>query len=372
MERVSTYSPGPELADPQYADGLRMAVAGALDQAIAAIAFDEERTPPVPASVLQQARLAARSGVGVDTILRRYLAGYTLLGDLVVEENRGDALLRGVELQRVTQAAATVLERLIAAVTQEHRQETDAQSTSADQRLAERVRRLLAGDLVDTSPLGYEFDAWHIGARLSAADAGDDIRRLAAALDRQALVVSDGGEGAWAWLGGRRRIESAEVAERMERSLSAGLSVAIGEPAHGLGGWRLSHRQASAALPIALRRTDPVVRYAEVPLLASMLRDDLLVTSLRELYLAPLAEGRDGGGAARETLRAYFAADRNISSAAAAIGVNRRTVANRLQTIEAKLGCSLRTAAPRIEAALRLEELEPGSSRDGGLADRDT
>ena len=35
--------------------------------------------PPPPAALLAQARLAARSGVGLDTVLRRYFAGHTLL-----------------------------------------------------------------------------------------------------------------------------------------------------------------------------------------------------------------------------------------------------------------------------------------------------
>lgn len=341
-----------------------MAVGAALNQAMAAIELGEERVPPVPVAVLHQARLAARSGVGVDAVLSRYIAGHTLLANLLVEEGQSGARLRGAELQRILQTAALVLERLITAVTQEHRRETDAESLATDRRLAERVRRLLAGELIDTSQLGYEFDAWHVGVVLSGSDSLSAIRDLAASLDRQPLALSGEADIAWVWLGGRRRIESAGVAERIEEFASSGLSIAIGEPAHGMAGWRLTHRQAGAALSIAMRRAESIVRYREVPLLASMLKDDLLITSLRELYLAPLAEARDGGKAARDTLRAYFAADRNISSAAAAIGVNRRTVANRLQAIEAKLTCSLRTAAPPIEAALRLHDLELGRVED--------
>ena len=108
----------------------------------------------------------------------------------------------------------------------------------------------------------------------------------------------------------------------------------IGEPGEGLSGWRLSHRQAKAALQVAERRGQAVLRYADVALLASVLRDDLLVTSLRQLYLEPLERARDGGKAARETLRAYFAAERNVSSTAAVLGVDRRTVTNRMRAIE--------------------------------------
>ena len=129
--------------------------------------------------------------------------------------------------------------------------------------------------------------------------------------------------------------------------LPAKVSLAAGEAAQGIAGWRLSHRQAMAALPIALREPGSIVCYSEVALLASMLQDDLLATSLHERYLVPLNAGRDGGEVARETLRAYFAANRNASSAAAALGVNRRTVTNRLQAIEERSASRLTPLQPR-------------------------
>ena len=87
------------------------------------------------------------------------------------------------------------------------------------------------------------------------------------------------------------------------------------------------------------------------------LQDDLLATSLHQLYLEPLEGERDGGKVARETLRAYFAAERNVSSAAAALGVNRNTVTSRLRAIEATVGRSLAFCGSELEAALRLAEL---------------
>jgi DNA-binding PucR family transcriptional regulator len=94
------------------------------------------------------------------------------------------------------------------------------------------------------------------------------------------------------------------------------------------------------------------VRYADVAMLAATLQNDVLATSLRELYLVPLERERDGGKTLRQTLRAYFVANRNISSAAVALGVTRRTVANRLHVIEARLDRSLHSDAAQIEAAL--------------------
>ncbi len=136
------------------------------------------------------------------------------------------------------------------------------------------------------------------------------------------------------------------------------LALALGEGAEGLTGWRLTHRQALAAHPIAVRGPGAPVRYADVALLAATLQDDLLATSLHKLYLEPLEAERDGGAALRDTLRAYFAAGRNVTSAAVALEVNRRTVRNRLRGAESRIGRSLDECAAELQMALGLEELE--------------
>lgn len=70
-----------------------------------------------------------------------------------------------------------------------------------------------------------------------------------------------------------------------------------------------------------------MVRYGDVAVLASTFRDNLLVDSLRTLYIETLRTGRDGGGERLcRTLGAYFAADRNAASAAAALGISRQAV----------------------------------------------
>jgi DNA-binding PucR family transcriptional regulator len=74
-------------------------------------------------------------------------------------------------------------------------------------------------------------------------------------------------------------------------------------------------------------------------------------------HLAPLAAERDGGEALRNTLRAYFAAARNVSSTAAALGVSRKTINNRIHTIESHVGRPISTCAAELEIALCLDQL---------------
>jgi DNA-binding PucR family transcriptional regulator len=181
------------------------------------------------------------------------------------------------------------------------------------------------------------------------------VRRLADDVDRRLLLVEPREQIVWAWLGGRRRLDHDEFLQRAASDVPPHLAIAVGEPALGRAGWRLSHRQAAVISSYSRRELGKVTRYADVGLLAAVSKDQVLVESLNQLYLSPLASGRDGGAALRDTLRAYFSAGRNISSAAAALAVNRDTVSNRLRTVEQRLGRSLEDIAAELDIALRLE-----------------
>jgi hypothetical protein len=347
--------------DPTYLQGLRSAIAAAVDYGLEVIERGEERALSPPPVLLAQARLAARYGVGLDTVLRRYCAGYVLLFDFLIEEAERSGL-RGTTLQRLLRTQAA-LDRLLAAVSEEYAREERERPGTTEQRRVERVERLLAGELLDTSELAYEFEANHIALLAAGPGAANALRKLATALDCRLLTACRGEETLWAWLGARRAPDPEELGRHARALWPEGATLAIGEPAQGLPGWRLSHRQAKAALPIALRGPDFFVRYADVALLASVLQDDLFATSLRQIYLEPLERERDGGEVARETLRAYFAAGRNVSSAAAALAINRNTVASRLRAVEATIGRPLGSCGPELETALRLGDLDdPGVS----------
>jgi DNA-binding PucR family transcriptional regulator len=87
------------------------------------------------------------------------------------------------------------------------------------------------------------------------------------------------------------------------------------------------------------------------------MRDEVLASSLRTIYLDPLAEERDGGAALRETLTAYFAAHHHVSATAASLGIARQTVSNRLRTIEERIGRSIDAHAAEMKIALGLATL---------------
>jgi hypothetical protein len=252
---------------------------------------------------------------------------------------------------------ATSFERLLEAVSEEHGREVKAWPSSTADRRRDIVKALLAGELVDHSELEYDLEGHHLALMAKGEGAPEVMGALAERLDRRLLAVCREEEPVWAcWLGGRHPVESGIAIRALESIPLERVFVTIGEPGEGLAGWRLSHRQAKAALPIAERRAEASLRYADVILSVSILRDDLVAASLRQLYLDPLEATRDGGSVARETLRAYFAAERNVSSTAAALGVNRRTVTNRIRAIEDLYGRPLGEFATELEIALRLAD----------------
>ena len=344
-------------ADPQYLDGLRSAVRAAVDYGFAAIEDCSDRVAPIPAVLLVQARLAARNRISLDTVVRRYHGGNTLFTEMLIEEAEECELPRD-ELRRLFRLVAASFDRLLAAVSDEYRREGEVQAVSGERRRVAFVERLLAGELLGSGELNYELGHHHLGLVAAGAGGAEALRKLGERLDRRLLLVEPDEETAWAWLGGQRRLDSGELDILASVKWPEHVALGCGEPGHGLGGWRLTHRQAAAALPVALRATEGLVRYADVALLAAVLQDDLLATSLRDLYLVPLSEERNEGAIAKETLRAYFAAAGNASSAAAALGVSRRTVASRLAAIEERLGRPVEAASAELETALRLEEIE--------------
>jgi len=353
--RIYAISDPHEVADPAYVEGLDAALAAAVDHRLTVLELGERQAPAVPAILLAQARLDARDGVSLDTVLRRYFAGNALFGDFLVEEAARAEVPSSV-LRGLLATQATLGDRLLAAVSAEHEREARNRPSNASERRRRCVQGLLAGELVDHAELGYDLDAHHLALMAKGEGVPVAMRVLAVKLDRRLLAVCHEEEPIWAcWLGGSRPLEAEQALRALNEDPPERMIVTVGEPGEGLSGWRLSHRQAKAALPIAERRGQAIVHYADVALLAAVLHDDLAATSLRQLYLEPLERARDDGRAGKETLRAYFAAERNVSSTAAALGVDRRTVSNRIRAIEDLFGRPLKDFATDLETALRLD-----------------
>lgn len=358
LTRVYAIADPSEARDPQYVEGLRAAVSSALRYALAGIERGDPRPGAVPAELFTQARHAAGSKVSLDTVLRRYMAGHALLTDFTFKAAEEANLLGHSELRRLLGVQAALLDHLVAEISEEYRREVSLPARSVERARAERVRRILDGEPLDPIGLNYELGGWHIGAVAEGPGAEEGLRELARATDLRILNVRPGRGALWVWLGGSRRVETDAVLAKLAADRPEGASVALGEPGEGIEGWRLTHRQALAALPVARRSGQALVGYAGVVLLASILGDELLAASLRRLYLAPLSDDSARDADLCRTLAAYFASECNVSSTAASLAVDRKTVTRRLRAAERRLGRTLSDCAPELQIALRLQELE--------------
>lgn len=354
LTRACSIADPAEVSDPIYREGLANSIAVALDYALEAIEIGEERAPPPPPALLAQARMAARSRVALDVVLRRYLAGYTLLGEFLNRESQRAGL--PPDAGQVRHGVAAVLDRLLAAVSEEYSREQQSRVDSVGRRRAERVDRLLAGEPISTSMLGYDLEGHHTALVVVECDTTEKIRGLARSLGCRLLLARRDEVTVWAWLGDSGPVDPGNIVDYLTRCSRRECMIAVGEPGENVDGWRLSHRQAAAALPIAQRQHKPIVRYADVPLLAAALKDDLLAASLRKLYIDPLGRGQKGQ-LAKEALHAYFDAGRNVSKAAAKLGANRNTLGSRLRVIEERVGRRLDSCAAEFATALGVDRL---------------
>ncbi len=346
------------VVDAHYAEGQRAAVVAILDYALTGIEHGDERATLIPSAAVAQVHRAARSGVTVEIVVRRYMAAHAELGDFVIQEaGRSGLLTKGTALRRVQQTQASLLDRLIAIVSDEHAREIERLHRSPEQHLAERVRRLLAGELVDASELGYELDGWHAGLIASGPGAGQTVRSLSASLGCKVLSVPQDERSVWGWLGGSRETVDCAIGRLVSARWPTGVSLALGEPAGGLMGWRVAHQQAQDALLVSLHRPQALTRYCDVALLAPWLRDEVRARAFINTYLSALDNHRCPGSVLRKTLQEYFAAGRNATKAGRNLNVSRRTMRNRMVLIEESLPSLLESNQAELELALRLDEL---------------
>jgi hypothetical protein len=354
LTRLYGISAAPERSDLDYAEGLRAATSAALAYLLGGVDSDDVYSAQPPPAVLVQARVAASYRVGLDTVMRRCFAGYHLFGDFLLQELEYSKGAEPDLPRRLLRGQAVLFERMLSAVAEEYSREMTNGSALREQRRTQLVEGLLAGELPDAFALGYDLEGHHLAIVAKGPRAADLLAELARRLDRRLLLVPRGQGLLWAWMGGRHSLNLDALLSRPPIPFPPQTSLAFGEPGQGIGAWRLSHRQAAAALPVALRGLTPVVRFADVALLAGALRDDALATFLRKTYLEPLEAEKDGGEEARETLYAYLEADRNISSAAIRLGIDRHTMRTRLHSIEARLARTVNSCEGELKTALNL------------------
>jgi DNA-binding PucR family transcriptional regulator len=217
--------------------------------------------------------------------------------------------------------------------------------------------------------LGYPLLQRHLGAVLwveSPASASDDplerLERVAAALavaagSRHApQFVPCDETSAWAWLAImpgavlRRDEPQTVIAER-----ELPVSVALGELASGIDGFRRTHQQALRAQSVALAAGPhhvPVTYFVDVAPVAMMCAD---IESTREWVretLGALAIDSERNTRLRETARVFLQTGGSYTSTADQLFLHQNTTQYRVQKAEELRGRPLREGRLDVELAL--------------------
>jgi PucR-like helix-turn-helix protein/diguanylate cyclase with GGDEF domain len=303
------------------------------------------------------ARETARTGSSLDLMLTGYRCGNAVQWEAwfeLVERQITQPERRRALLQKGSRFFFDYADRLSRFVTEEYSRERERAVRGYEQRRVQAVREVLDGGAADRRRLDYELEGSQLAVVGFGEAAGEAIGDLARTLDRRLLLVAVSEEACWAWLGADRALD-----ERGIRALTAfrpppGARIALGSEAWGVEGFRQSHVQALKAARAPFAGDRPLTRYDDIALEAMAAESEtearaFIARELRGLHGADARSRR-----LRETLRAYFAANQNATSAAAALGVHEHTVARRLQAVEERIGRPVASRRAELETALRL------------------
>jgi hypothetical protein len=354
---------------PELRDAERASIYGNIRAVLGALAGDRAQ-PDAPAEAMEEARLTARAGVPLESLLHTYRVGHAVIWERsldIAEELAPDPRSRHAVLKIGSRWLFSYVDSIAAHITKEYTRERDRIMRSSIERRVQLVRDVLDGASIDAGELGYDLDAEHLALVVQGSHAEAWIDELAGRLHRRPLTIAVSDQVVWAWLGGRRELG------REGRRLLAGVSVAentcaaLGEPRWGAEGFRRSHAEALAAHQVGQRLHAPITRYDDVALEAALLTDEGVVRRFVDHELGPLAEDDERAAKLRTTLDAYLRTGQNASAAAALLNVNDRTVAYRIRAIEDLLGRSVAARGAELATALRLRRLRlnaRGGDRD--------
>jgi sugar diacid utilization regulator len=133
--------------------------------------------------------------------------------------------------------------------------------------------------------------------------------------------------------------------------------VAFGESAAGIAGFAASHQQALEARTIAAATGQRAVRFADLRLLAAVLRDQELAKGFIERELRELDHPNERMYELRATLRAYLEHSQSISATAALRRRDRKTIVRQLRSAERLIHHRVSDRSDELLMALRIGDI---------------
>jgi len=371
IPHAAIFAAFPELADPDIRPSLEASTRSHWKNFLAAVNHDAAEVRPGP-QVVDFARTLARRGVDLPTMLSMYRVGQRAMWNFTAEvlqteitdpETRWSVLLHFWSLS--THWLDGTIEKLVPAFLDEHEQ----WQRGEDARRADVVNAIIAGKQVDTesavATIDYPLDHHHTAFIFQTSfelPSYEAPRVLDAAVEKickwigggTPLVISTGAHSAWLWVAQLSPLVGGPPLE-----LPPGVRAAVGMCHPGSSGFRLSHLEARAALAVAERYGDPVVRYADVEL--ACLAGGVVAEDVREEFvrreLGGLSADDDATQRLRETLRVYLQQGCDATITGERVHLHPNGVRYRVKQAEEKVGHGVNHRRAHLELALEISRL---------------
>ena len=330
-----------------------------------------------PAAALEHARRLAQHGVPVKTVVRAYRLGQRRMTELVFAELQTIDMTEQLRIVVVEEITATlfsyvdwVSEQVVAAYEEEREQWLATHNSIRVLRVKEVLGARTPID-VDAASEAIRYPLrWHHLALVMWYPTEVDadglarlqglVRELGAATDASGapLFIPTDRTSGWAWL--PYRSAPADAVESVRRFLlqrTDAPNVAIGTPAAGVEGFRLSHQWAHAAAPLWQRRiviARRLCRATDPGLTAAALLGGNIEHARAWVHevLGGLAADTANDARLRETLRIFLGCGSSYKAAAQELAVHPSTVKYRIRCAVTRRG--RRIGGDRLDVELAL------------------
>ncbi len=332
-----------------------------------------------PTAALEHARRLAQRGTDVDELVRAYRLGHHGVLKWILDEVRAAHLeteLGWRVFEEIAASSFTYIDRVSHQVVTAYQAERDRWLANRNQIRALRVREVLDGGDLDvdetTDLIQYPLHRSHLALIVWCAEQADgdeldtmerfvtDLAAASGAGERPLFVASDRTTG-WAWIPFASDAADTAVNQIREfvRLRADAPWLAVGNPLHGLTGFRRSHREAVAARAVAMAPGAPPrpVTAADEPglVVAAQFSSDLdHARSWVCHVLGPLATDTDGDERLRETFRGFLRNNSSFKSSADELHLHVNSVKYRVQRAVERRGRPIDDDRIDVEVALLL------------------
>jgi len=334
-----------------------------------------DRVEP-PSAAVEYARRLAQRGVPVNALVRAYWLGQdTLLRRSLGEVRRqgSDPEVASLAGQRIVEITFGYIDWMSQRVVISYENERDQWLQNRNAVRAARTRELLAGDSVDMAAaeaaLGYRLAQRHVGIvvwtriRASGEDELSPLERFVIRLAERVscpvrpLFVPCDDSSAWAWLPIGRCAGIEPEVIRLSAGSGGRVMVAVGEPAQGIDGFRITHTQAVQTQAVALLGgacAPQVTMFGQVGVAALLSADVEAARAWVSQVLGPLATDDDHCARLRETLRVFLATGGSYTASAAELAMHKNSVKYRVEKAGQERGRPIRGDRLEVELALHV------------------